>query len=181
MKRILYLKYILSQQDESLVKNVLLAMQESEVKGDWSTMVKNYMKDLDISEYTLISSSTKQLKVKLKYNAKIQALKELNEEKDKMSKIRQIEKSDLRMADYLAPNNMIINVREKQEIFHHKSRMTEIKINFPGKHSDLNCRLGCGKVENYEHIEECPILGKEKRKINLQTLWNGNLKDIKEC
>ena len=84
------------------------------------------------------------------------------------------------MTDYLIPNNIIKTVKEKQDIFKNRVRMTDLKINFPGKYNDLECRMGCNEIENYEHMNECNKIF-NKGKINMQNLWNGNLIEIKEC
>lgn len=59
--------------------------------------------------------------------------------------------------------------------------MTDIKINFPAKHKDLKCRLGCNETENYEHMNECNKILNNKGKINMNNLWNVNLIQMKEC
>ena len=84
------------------------------------------------------------------------------------------------MADYLASNSIVTSIEEKQEIFRNRARMTDIKINYPGQHSNLNCRLGCTEIENYEHIGKCSKINSEKLDINMQQLWNGDISQMKK-
>ena len=93
-----------------------------------------------------MKNNIQKIKTTLKNSAKLNALSELNKEKEKLSKISKIKHGKLKMEDYLSPNNIIKSVKEKQEIFKNRARMTQIKMNFPGLYKDNSCRLGCPTI-----------------------------------
>ena len=66
-------------------------------------------------------------------------LRYLNELKEKHTKVLHISQNVLNMADYLTPNG--ITNSEAKFLFNARTRMLDVKSNFPGKHSDTLCPL----------------------------------------
>ena len=80
------------------------------------------------------------------------------------------------MAEYLLPENSLLNIKEKQKLFEVKNRMTKIPINFPKNNMKNDCF--CGKEETMEHIYNCEILrnGKEN-KLKYIKMYEGSLSE----
>ena len=80
------------------------------------------------------------------------ALKYLLEKRG--SKGKEIQFSNLEMADYLLPFNNCLTIDEKCELFAVKNRMIDIPNNFSSK-SEHKCQ--CGEIENMSHIYQCEL------------------------
>ena len=91
-RRILFLQYILQQDEESLLHKFFKAQMENPVKGDWAPQVEQDLKDLDIKySFEEIKSMSKQtFKVKVKSAIKIKAFEWLQSEKNKLKKVKDI-------------------------------------------------------------------------------------------
>merc|ERR1712002_424017 len=109
------------------------------------------------------------------------AFTELSSRKENMSKIKDIEKNELIMSDYLRPNDIIQNINMKQKIFEVRSNMLDIKINFPNITKNSKCRLGCESEENMEHLGKCDKIKKyiNIKETNIRLIKNGNVKQVK--
>ena len=81
--------------------------------------------------------------------------------KDKIrSKGKENKFEDLRMAEYLLPENRSLNINEKQKLFEVKNRMIKLPINFPKNNMKNSCY--CGKEETMEHMYGSQGPGREK-------------------
>ena len=97
--------------------------------------------------------------------------------KDKIrSKGKENKFEDLSTAEYLLPENSLLNIKEKQKLFEVKNRMTKIPINFPENNMKNNCY--CGKEETMEHVYNCEIWndGKEN-KLEYKQIYEGSLSE----
>ena len=78
------------------------------------------------------------------------------------------------MAEYLEPNNLNINQNEAKTFFQLKSKMVDVKANFPsGLNYNIDCTLcgheGSKRKDTQKHMIICPVL----------TRKNPNIEDIK--
>ena len=64
-------------------------------------------------------------------------------------------KNDLKMAQYLQPNNKKASIKSKKDIFKIRSNMSNIGSNYPNRKEGPNCILGCTQIENLDHIKMC--------------------------
>ena len=140
--RCLYLKYILSQDEDSLLFKFFKLQEEQSSKGDWVWTVLADLKELQIEKSLdeIKQMSQYQFSNLLKLRSKENALKYLiGKQKTKGSEIKY---SNLEMSEYLMPINEILTIEQKQKMFGVRNRMIEISENFPGKdNSDIRC---CG-------------------------------------
>jgi hypothetical protein len=173
--RLLYLKYILEQPEESLLKKFLLLQFEKPSRGDWASTCLEDLKELDISlSLEEIKKMTKYkfsniLKVRISKNA----LNYLRTKQGKKGK--EIEHESLEMSEYLTPRNNNLTKTQKQEMFAVRNRMIEIGNNFPKPNEEYLCIL-CSEKENMEHIYNCEMLNnKKKQSVKYENIFNGKM------
>ena len=75
------------------------------------------------------------------------------------------------MAEYLMPNNDMLNIEEKQELFSVRNRMVNIGYNYGKKE---NCQK-CNENEDMTHIYDCIYLNKNTKEISYEKIYEGNL------
>ena len=174
--RLLYLKYILTEKEDSLVRRFLNLQLEMPTKGDWASTCLKDLKDLKIlcsmKEIEIMSYKEfkRLLKTKIKEKALIYLLSKVR------SKGKENKYKDLSMAEYLLPENRILSIEEKQRLFEVKHRMTKIPSNFPKTDETNECY--CGGEENMEHIYNCEVLKEGKNEtMKYEKIYNGTLKE----
>ena len=111
--------------------------------------------------------------VLLKSRIEVNALKYLKNKRK--SKGKEIEYTELEMAEYLQPTNDKLSIEEKQSLFAIRNRMFEISSNFSKSNAKTLCL--CGETENMKHIFVCEILNEEADQNELyENIYNGNIK-----
>ena len=114
--RCLYLKYILSQDEDSLLFKFFKLQEEQSSKGDWVWTVLADLKELQIEKSLdeIKQMSQYQFSNLLKLRSNENALKYLiGKQKTKGSEIKY---SNLEMSEYLMPINEIITIEQKQKM-----------------------------------------------------------------
>ena len=173
--RLLYLKYILEQDEESKLKKFFNLQIEKPSRGDWASTCLNDLKQLNLT------LSMEEIKLMSKYKfatmlkSKIQknALTYLTEKQGKKGK--EIKYTCLEMEEYLKPINNSLSIDLKRDLFAVKNRMIDIPYNFPRSEKRTLCV--CGEKEDMQHIYNCELLNKEKQeKLPYDRIYNGNLK-----
>ena len=103
IRRILFLHYLLNEEEESLVNRVLVAQAESPSKNDFIVGVQKDLENLEIylGLEDIKGLSKEMLSNFVKKQAKEQALHFLNAQKLKHSKVMHIKHDELIMQDYL--------------------------------------------------------------------------------
>ena len=174
--RLLYLKYILEENEESLLRKFLQLQIEEPTKGDWPSTCFRDLEELRISEsleeikHMSKSRFTNMLKSSLKTNA-LQYLTGKQKSKGK-----EIFYSKLEMVDYLLPSNRELSVIEKQQVFRIRNRMIDIASNFPKSNVKPICICG-EEEESMENIYNCKLLnGKSVESEPYSNIFNGNFK-----
>ena len=170
--RLLYLKYILQQGEESTLKQFLKLQLEQPTKGDWASTCKNDLKSLDISE------SLEEIKVMTKnsfkkiLNNRIEekAFKYLIEKQGKKGK--EIKYSCIQLSEYLSPINSELTVEEKRTMFAVRNYMVNIPTNFPKP--NVNNKCFCGELETMLHIYNCEVYSTQE-KVPYEKIFNGSL------
>ena len=142
--RLLYLKYILEQPEESSIHKMLKLQLEQPTTGDWaSTCLKDleYLNvNLKLDEIRKISK-TKYTNI-LKQRISEVALSYLVEKQG--SKGSETKYTYLEMAEYLLPFNNQLTIDNKCEMFAIKNRMIDIPTNF-SSNNETKCQ--CGKQQ----------------------------------
>ena len=182
-RRLHFLYYILSQKKDSLIYQFFQAQLRNSVKGDWSITVQEDLEILGIetpiNQITNLSESTYTKMIGEKIEG--EALRYLNCEKDKHSKVKHMSHKKMEMQDYLSPNNLSND--DSKLIFLLRSRMLDVKCNYKGKyiHSNTLCPV-CKKEEDTQaHILECADLNVENQivteTIDYDKLFSDKLND----
>ena len=202
-RRIMFLHYILSEDDNSLMLKFFKAQLENPSPGDWAVQVQEDLEEIDMNitmeEIKAVSEDSFRRKVK----AAIQkaAFKWLTQEKATKSKIKNIQYPKFQLQEYFQGNTL--DTREKKLLFQLRTRMVDIKLNFKNSHTDLSCPL-CAQVDDtQEHVLMCSALMKDTYFVAsgtvkysdifhsdvtkqaavsriFQTLWNSRRKIIKK-
>ena len=171
--RLLYLKYILHEEDESLLSKFFWLQIESPTKGDWASTCLDDLRKLRITDklkdIKLMSKNqfTKMLKERVKENAfKYLVSRQGSKGKENIY-------SDLCMAEYLLPTTTL-TISEKQKMFAVKNRMVQIPANFPKPNIENKCY--CGKKEDMKHIYTCEIINNGKYpNLEYEKIFMGNI------
>ena len=171
--RLLYLKYILEQPEESSINKMLKLQLEQPTTGDWASTC---LKDLEYINVNLTIDEIRKIS-KPKYTSILKqrisevALSYLVEKQG--IKGSETKYTYLEMAEYLLPFNNQLTIENKCEMFEIKNRMTNIPSNFSSK-SENKCR--CGTREVMSHIYECDLYNMEEQPtIPYEKIFNGNL------
>ena len=172
--RLLYLKYILEQTEESKLFQFLKLQFEQPSNGDWASMCLQDMKTLNIEEslQEIKMFNKKAFIKKINANIKMAAIKYLEEKRKK--KGGKIEYLDLQMSEYLQPDNHGLSIKEKCEMFAFRNGMTLIRENFT--HMKLPEICLCGDTETLCHIYSCILLNNKKSEEPFEALYNGEIK-----
>ena len=157
-RRLMYLQYLLQQEEDSLLYSFLMAQLENPVQGDWVEQVK---KDLIEVELNIPFEQIKQMpidqfKVKVQTATSKAAFQYLSCEKAKLSKIKDVPHSELKIQNYLQP--LALDVQDSKLLFQLRSRMVEVKTNFRNKYSDISCPVCKLTEDTQQHVMECTIL-----------------------
>ena len=157
-RRLMYLQYLLQQEEESLLYTFLMAQLENPVQGDWVEQVKNDLIDvkLDIPFEEIKLMSIENFKAKVKTAVSQAAFLYLSCEKAKLSKIMDVPHTAFKLQNYLQP--MALDVQDSKLLFQLRSRMVEVKTNFRNKYSDLSCPVCKLTLDTQQHVIECPDL-----------------------
>ena len=121
-RKLAFLQYILLQDKESMMFQVLKATEENPTKNDFVLTCQRYLKALEIDlTFDQISEMSKlSFKRLLKQKTKMAALKYLNKEKSKQSKILNIQHTKLEMQEYLLDGDR--NIKVPKLIFKARAR-----------------------------------------------------------
>ena len=129
-RRLMFLHYILNQEEDSLMLRFFNAQLSNPVEGDWTEQVEKDLQDLNmnLSMNEIKSLSEECFRTKVK-NAILKAAFEwLTSEKLKRSKVMNISYEKLQMQEYLLSTEM--ETREKKLLFQLRTRMVDLKVNF---------------------------------------------------
>ena len=178
--RLLFLKYILNENPESLIYKFLQLQLEKPTRGDWASSCINDLKELKIE------MSFEDIKM-MKLNKFRSILKKSVEEtafsyliKKQGSKGQEIIYSALKMAEYLMPNPESLSIDDKRNIFEITNRMVALPNNFSKEKTKKLCT--CGKIENMEHVYLCINLNKESPKSPYESIFKDDIgEQLKVC
>ena len=178
--RLLFLKYILEQDSNSLINKFLKLQLEYPIKGDWASSCLENLEYLEIKlEMEEIRKMKRNRFLSLIDNSiEKKALEYLQSRRGK--KGQEINYLEMKMAEYLKPYGNILTISDKRYIFSMRNRMVQIPTNFPlkDKNTDENCKK-CGKKENMKHIYMCS-LRKENTEEKYEMIFGENLEQMKK-
>jgi hypothetical protein len=156
-RRIVFLHYILHQESESLLQRTFNAQMANPVRGDWFLTVMEDLRELelDLSLEQISEMSEHCLQKLLRRQVDGKALEFLN--KEKKSKTSHISHTELKLQPYLRPGKE--SNLQKKFLFQLRARMVDLKANYQGSHSNLQCELCERHIDDQESLLTCEKLG----------------------
>ena len=171
--RLMFLKYILNEDEESMIHTFLMLQIRLPTRGDWASTCQDDLKQLEIIETFEDIKFMKINKFRQIVKQKIEkaALKYLTSKQGQ--KGGELEYTELEMSEYLQPNNSGLSIQQKRDMFAVMNRMVRINANFHTKNEVDICL--CRSTENMQHIYSCELLNSEKVDLSYNCLYNGTL------
>jgi hypothetical protein len=170
-RKIIFLQYILKQDKESMMFKVFKATCENPIKNDFVEKCKKYLQQLNIkmSFEEIGQMSNMKFKNIVKQKTEEAGFKYLLIEKNKQTKIADLNYENLEMQEYLNDGNR--NTRISKLIFKARGRNLNIKMHKKWKYSDAIC-VGCGKNDETENeLLLCAGLGDRNENEELTYSW----------
>ena len=175
--RLLYMQYILQQNEDSTIFRFFNLQLEQPTRGDWAASCLQDLKDLQIEE----SLSDIKLMTKNKFSkllrerSKSKALQYLTEKQ--RVKGKDVKYENLEMSEYLLPSTPALTIEERQRLFAMKNKMVDIPNNFPK--SDIRTRCFCGMIEDMNHVYECELFNTNNQKniLPYNKIYSGNISE----
>ena len=142
--RLLFLKSILHEKEDSRLSLFLNLQLEERKKGDWISTCLADLKSLSIYETLeeIKKIPKNQLKNQISKKIREQAFEYLKSKQKK--KGRGIKYLDFEMAEYLMPNDQNMNIQNQQYLFSIRNGMVDIPANFGNK---AQCICGENEVK----------------------------------
>ena len=163
-RRLMYLQYLLKEDENSLLHQFFKAQADDPIRGDWFVQVKEDMKSikLNISLDEIKIMSKEVFKGKVSSAVQKAGYQFLSSEKLKMSKVMNVQHESLSLQEYFTPS--FLNIQEAKMLFRIRSRMVDVKMNFKNKHTTTLCPVceTVGVNDSQEHILECAQLVKNQ-------------------
>ena len=175
--RLLFLKYLLEENPDSLTFKFLKLQLETPTRGDWASSCLRDLQELQInlSFEQIKKLSKKQFNIMVKEAIKERALEYLLSKRK--IKGQEIEYQELKMAEYLLPGYEEISIKEQQSIFSIRNRMVQIYENFPSMNKKEFCQ--CKKEETMKHIYDYENFHENKdiEKPNFEQIFRENVRE----
>ena len=158
LRRIMYLHHILTRDKTALITRAFWAQVRKPVKGDWCIIVKEDIESIGLGHLTYDNISTMKedrLRTLVKDKIRKVAYKKLLEDKEKRSKMKQLNYTSLSLQSYLSSKSGLTNA-EKRSLFRWRNHMTKVSYNYGAK--DALCPVCKKEKDTQEHLLSCPEL-----------------------
>ena len=161
---------MLTDEEESLSKKIFLKQVEIPVRGDFVKFVKKDLLDCNINlTYNEIKSTPKKkFKEMIKHAIEKASFKNLEKEKSKLSKGKEISYKYQKDQSYLKPGNNI-TLSDMRRIFQLRIRDISVRGNYPKAHQSTTCPFpGCSNEETQSHLfySNCWAKANDLAKVN---------------
>ena len=175
--RLYFLKYILDEEKESLIRRFLELQIKTPTKNDWASTCKADIKSLNInlSFEEIGKMSANQFKEKVRHSCSVKAFEYLLKKRGR--KGCEIQYKEFEMATYLLPN-AVLKIDEQRGIFALRNRMNNIPANFCSSEENKE-RCKCGNIETNEHIYNCIYLNGESVETPFEKIYEGTVIEMK--
>ena len=175
--RLYFLKYILDEEKESLIKRFLELQIKIPTKNDWASTCKSDLKSLNmnLSFEEIRKMSADKFKEIVKSCCSIKAFEYLLKRRGR--KGGEIEYKELEMATYLLPNS-VLKINDQRGIFALRNRMNNIPANFCSSEENRE-KCQCGSIETNEHIYYCELLNSESIEVEFEKIYEGTETEMK--
>ena len=160
-RRIMFLHYLLQQNEKSLLYSFFQKQHECPSKGDWWLDVQKDLIELKLTTSLDEISKISKLSFKSKIKVAIQeaAFEFLKCSKNEKSKLKDLLYDELKIQKYFNSDDLLTS--EKKLLFQLRTRMLNVKENFKNAHLDLVCPLCQTKNDTQQHLLECQIILKD--------------------
>ena len=179
-KRAMFLHHLLKRDKDEMISKVFWAQVNNPAKGDWCLVVLEDLDALGLGYLTLndIEKKSKyQMKKLVKEATKKAALKYLLNLKENMSKMKDLEYSDLQLQPYLSSDK--INIRLKKLLFKLRTRMTQVGHNFGKKVVCQVCKLPNTQDDQKHLLLECVKVKVENtHEVKYEDLFSDNVEKM---
>ena len=168
-RRLLFLHYILNEDDQSLIYKFYRAQESKSNSNDWCRTVQENLEFLEImlTSDQIKMCSKQQFKTLVNSSIEEKCLNYLNKEKEKLSKVGHVSHSELKLQNYLQPNKCNNNIAKFTFLL--RSRMLEVGSNFKNKFENNFCPICEDKTtkDSQQHMMICPLLMKNQISKNI--------------
>ena len=160
-RRVMFLHYLLQQDEKSVLYLFLQKQQECPNNGDWWLDVQQDLVDLKLMTSLDEIRRTSKISFKNKVRIAVQeaALEFLNSSKKDKSKLKDLYYDELKIQEYLISDELLTS--EKKLLFQLRTRMINVKDNFKHGHVDLVCPLCMTYNDTQQHLLECQSILKD--------------------
>ena len=179
-RRIIYLYYLLTRNNTDLLYRFFIAQNRNPSKGDWSEIIKQDLKDFNITESFEEIAKYKENTFKRKVHEAAKKFN-LNQLKNNIkSKGSQLKYHKLETQKYL--QGAFIE-KEAKLLFKIRSNMLKVKHNFKNDFNkqNLHCeQCNNGSPDTQEHITMCSGLQHSKN-LKYDDLFSPNIQKVKDA
>ena len=203
-RRLMYLQYLLKEDENSLLHQFFKAQADDPIRGEWFVQVKEDMKSikLNISFDEIKIMSKEVFKKKVSSAVQKAGFWFLSSEKLKMSKVMSVQHESLSLQEYFHPS--FLNIQEAKILFRMRSIMVDVKMNFKKKYTDTLClvfktahkktaqypqilftirRLCIINLWTSRHISATPLIDSSPRPLSQENMLNSrpNISTVPPC
>ena len=159
-KRLKFLKYILDENIDSMIRQVYEAQKADSKKGDFIEQIKEDVKEMNwsVTENEIISNTKAKWNKKVKEKIEKLAFEALEKENRGKSKTKHLKYRCLEMQPYLVNNT---KTKLSRTIYKIRSGTLKIKALEQWKHENNLCIMCEVKEENMEHLMNCEMYGEK--------------------
>ena len=171
--RILFLKYICSQNEDSILRKFINLQLSRPIKGDFPSVIKRDLKylNMDISFNEIKEMKLSTIKSALKNAIHKRAFSYLMSKQK--SKGKDIKYFSLQMEDYLKPNAFIQTKEDQQMLFNLRNKMFKLE----GLIIENQVKVCiCERRQNIQHLYYCRTINPTIPSDEYELIYNGNLK-----
>ena len=175
-KRLKFLRYILHEDMNSLIRQVYETLKTESRHGDFVDLVKKDIEELKLNLLESDIQNTTKIEWKKYVNEKVSeaCLLALNAENSSKTKTKHIVFENLEMREYLKQN---VNISLSKTIFSARSGTLDIKSWNSWNYENVLCVM-CNKwEENLQHFMTCSSYGNNPLQIHWSKLFENNVKD----
>ena len=166
-RRLLFLQYILQEEENSLLNKFLVAQIMEPKAGDWWLSILEDMEDFNLTftNYEIKNMKKEVFKKKVKHAASEAAFKWLNGKKAELKKMKDIQYKKLEIQDYLLSPSL--STHQTKFLLQLRSRMLPLRTNYHKMYKDDNCPLcslsGQGErfSDSQQHLLSCNVLSSD--------------------
>ena len=153
INRLMFHHHILSLEPHETIRKIYEKQKSDPTEGDWFQLLQKDFQFIGetMSEQTIQTTSKQIYKNLINYKVTQAAFTEFLREKEKFSKLKEVQYSDFQIQPYL--NCKLFNKKERQMLLNLRSRCYPVKNNFKKLYKNkFKCTLGCDKLEDQKHV-----------------------------